>query len=194
NAVVTSFPTADVRQSYEWGEIRRRYGWTPLRVAAFDDGEGVAALAVLTRWLPGVGTIAYAPRGPALCPEDKRGWAALPALVDVVDHVTRAVFLRLSPSLSTEHWDLARNLAEAGFVELRDFWSMWNTPRNVMRLAVTGSEPALLAAMARKRRQHISTAAKKGVTSEIVTGRAALREIYGMLAVHAARDGYPISD
>ena len=194
NGLITTLPTADLRQSYEWGEIRRRYGWTPLRLAALDDGECVAALSVLSRWLPGVGTVAYAPRGPALCPEDKRGWAALPALVDAVRETTRAVFLRVSPGLSTDHWDLTRRLAEAGFVELRDFWSMWNTPRNVMRLAVTGSESELLAAMARKRRQHISTAAKKGVTSEIVTDRAALREVYAVLSVHAARHRYPIRD
>jgi len=50
-------------------------------------------------------------------------------------------------------------------VELRDFWPLWNTPRNVMRMSVTGTERELLAGMAAKRRQHIvSSAAKKGVT------------------------------
>jgi lipid II:glycine glycyltransferase (peptidoglycan interpeptide bridge formation enzyme) len=195
NALLTGFPTADLRQSHEWGEIRRRQGWTPLRLAALEDGQGVAALSVLTRRLTGIGVVAYAPRGPALAPDEERGWAALPALADAVRDATGAVFLRLSPGLPSEHSNLRQRLATAGFVELGDFWPLWNTPRNVMRLSVAASEREILAGMAHKRRQHIlSTAAKKGVTTELATDLPALREFYTMMGMHGARHGYPIRD
>jgi len=195
NAFVTALPIADLRQSYEWGEIRRRQGWTPLRLAAVDRGKGIAGLAVVTRWLPGLGVVAYAPRGPMLDPDDSHGWEALPSLAGAVYEMTGAVFLRVSPGLPGERTDVVRRLARAGFVELHDFWPVWNTPRNVMRLSVTGTERELLAGMAAKRRQHIvSSAAKKGVTTEVTTERSALRELHAMLVVHAAHQGYPVRD
>ena len=195
NAFITAFPTADLRQSYEWGEIRRHQAWTQLRLAAVKGGKGIAALSVATRRLPGLGVVAYAPRGPALDPDDNCGWEALPALAAAVRDATGAVFLRTSPGLPGDRSDVQRRLARAGFLELPDFWPLWNTPRNVMRLSVSGSEREILAGMAPKRRQHIaSSAAKKGVTTEVVTGLSAFREFYAMLTAHAARQGYPIRD
>jgi len=195
NGFISGFPTADLRQSYEWGEIRRRQGWTPLRLAAIERGEGVAALSVLTRRLPGLGIVAYAPRGPVLDPGPERGWAVLPALADAARAATGAVFLRVSPGLPSERSDVGERLARAGFTQLLDLWPLWNTPRNVMRLPVAASEREILARMAHKRRQHIlSSAAKKGVTTEVVTDLSALRELYAMLCIHGARHGYPTRD
>src|SRR2546428_8021392 len=126
-------------------------------------------------------------------PDDSDGWEAPPALAGAGYERTGAVFLRVSPGLPGERTDVVRRLARAGFVELHDFWPVWNTPRNVMRLSVTGTERELLAGMAAKRRQHIvSSAAKKGVTTEGTTELSALRELYSMLVVHAARKGYPV--
>jgi peptidoglycan pentaglycine glycine transferase (the first glycine) len=195
NAFITAFPIADLRQSYEWGEIRRRQGWIPLRLAAVDRGKGIVGLSVVARRVPGLGVVAYAPRGPMLDPEDTAGWEALRALTVAVRDRTGAVFLRVSPGLPGERTDVARRLASAGFVELRDFWPLWNTPRNVMRRSVAGSEREILTGMAAKRRQHIASgAAKKGVTTEVTTELSAVRELYTMLTVHAARQGYPVRD
>jgi len=195
NAFITAFPIADVRQSYEWGEIRRRQGWTPLRLAAVEHGKGIAGLSVISRRVPGLGVVAYAPRGPMLDPDDTNGWEALRALSVAVRDRTDAIFLRLSPGLPGDRTDVVRRLALAGFVELRDFWPLWNTPRNVMRMSVTNSEREILAGMAAKRRQHISSsAAKKGVTTEVSNELSAVCELYTMLTVHAARHGYPVRD
>src|SRR2546422_796371 len=125
NAFITAFPTADLRQSYEWGEIRRHQAWTPLRLAAVKGGKGIAALSVATRRLPGLGVVAYAPRGPALDPDDNCGWEALPALAAAVRDATGAVFLRTSPGLPGDRSDVQRRLARAGFLELPDFWPRW---------------------------------------------------------------------
>src|SRR5881398_383983 len=97
NAFITALPIADLRQSYEWGEIRRRQGWTPLRLAAVDRGKGIAGLAVVTRWLPGLGVVAYAPRGPMLDPDDSHGWEALPSLAGAVQRACVPCFPGVPP-------------------------------------------------------------------------------------------------
>jgi lipid II:glycine glycyltransferase (peptidoglycan interpeptide bridge formation enzyme) len=72
-------------------------------------------------------------------------------------------------------------------------WSVWTTPRNVMTLDIVPDEQALLGAMARKRRQHISTAAKKHVTADVARGLAGLRTVHALLAEHGAREGFPVA-
>jgi peptidoglycan pentaglycine glycine transferase (the first glycine) len=193
NTLVLGFPNAHARQSYEWGEIRRRHGWQPVRVAGFVGSECRVAMATLTYQLPGLGTVAYAPRGPLLEPEDDAAWSALPELVRWFRSATGAAFLRVSPGLADQP-DLCDRLSAAGFVALPDFWSLWNTPRNIMRLDLGGSEQELLGRMARKRRQHISTGAKRGITTAFSTRLDDLRTFYGMLVEHGARHRYPVRD
>jgi lipid II:glycine glycyltransferase (peptidoglycan interpeptide bridge formation enzyme) len=190
--LVLEFATCDFRQSFGWGEARARQGWRPLRVAAFDGDECLVALAILGRPVPGLGSVLYAPRGPLIDVKNRPAWDALPALLDHVRRETGGVFLRVSPNVRGEPTDVLAHLQESGFTQLPDLWSVWNTPRNIMRLDVTDTESGLLARMARKRRQHISTASRKGVTAELATGREALRAFYAMLMEHATRDGYPI--
>jgi lipid II:glycine glycyltransferase (peptidoglycan interpeptide bridge formation enzyme) len=194
NAVALRFPNADLRQSHEWGEIRQRHGWRPLRLVAFDAGEPVAAIAALCRRVPALGTIAYAPRGPLMDEDDKRAWAALPALAGALRDGARATFLRVSPAVPDERFDVRGRLRECGFAALPDFWSHWNSPRNVMRLSLEGSEREILGRMARKRRQHISTAGKHGLTAAVAPAGADLDAFYRLMVDHATRNGYPVRD
>src|ERR671936_2968776 len=64
NDVVRAFDHCDARHSWQWGELRARQGWTPLRVSAFGGGECLAAAAFVARRVRGLGAIVYAPRGP----------------------------------------------------------------------------------------------------------------------------------
>jgi len=47
NGIVREFRDCDVRHAWEWGELRARQGWTPLRLAAFAGGECLAAFHAL---------------------------------------------------------------------------------------------------------------------------------------------------
>src|ERR671923_2160657 len=80
NEVVRAFNHCDARHSWEWGELRARQGWTPLRLAAFAGGDCLAAAAFVTRAVPGLGVVAYAPRGPLLDPARDDVWDAAAAL------------------------------------------------------------------------------------------------------------------
>lgn len=191
NALLLARPRPDLRQSWEWTATRGR-GWRPLRLAAYRDGRCVAALAVVSRRLPGLGPVAYGARGPVMDLEADEAWAALPGLLAAAAAETRATFLRVSPGVLDERFEVAARLAAAGFRRLPDFWSLWNSPRNVIRLSLEGGERDLLARMARKRRQHISTAAARGIEAGLVEGREALRRFHALLADHAARLRYPV--
>lgn len=191
NALVLGLPRPDFRQSWQWGALRASRGWTVLRVAVGADDACAAAAQVLGRRLPGLGTVLYAPRGP-LVAAGEAGQRALPVLLRRLQAETGAIVLRASPGVAVEDADALASLEAGGFTRLPDLWSLWNTPRNVMRLDLTGSEPDLLGRMARKRRQHVSTGGRKGVRVEVVTSLAALRTFHEMHRLHGRREGYPV--
>jgi lipid II:glycine glycyltransferase (peptidoglycan interpeptide bridge formation enzyme) len=191
NALVLDLPGADLRQSWSWGEIRARQGWRVARLAAHRDGECVAALAAFWRRLPGLGVVAYAPRGPLLR-DAERGWAALRPLLEAAARVTGAAFVRLSPGVPQERFDVAARRRGLGLTGLPDFWTLWNSPRNVMRLSLAGAERDVLARMARKRRQHVSTAARKGLEAIRSDDDAAMARFGAMVTAHAQRGRYPV--
>jgi peptidoglycan pentaglycine glycine transferase (the first glycine) len=191
NAIVLGMPHPDFRQSWQWGAARASRGWRVLRVAIRAGGEYAAVAQVFGRRVPGLGTLLYAPRGP-LVAVGKAGWNALPALVRSIRTETRGIFLRISPGVAAEDVAALAPLQAGGFLPVPDLWSLWNTPRNLMRLDLTGSERDLLRRMSRKRRQHVSTGGGKGVTTEVATSLAALRTFHELHASHGRRQGYPV--
>lgn len=190
NAIVLAMPHPDFRQSWQWGALRASRGWSVWRLVAGGD-ECLAAAQVLGHRLPGLGLMLYAPRGP-LVSAGEAGWTALPLLLRRIRAETGAVFVRASPGVGVEDAAGLAPLEAHGFIRLPDLWSLWNTPRNVMRLDLTGSERDLLARMTRKRRQHVSTGCRKGVTVEVVTSLAALRTFHALHGAHGRREGYPV--
>jgi peptidoglycan pentaglycine glycine transferase (the first glycine) len=188
NEIVRAFPACDVRHAWQWGELRARQGWTPLRLAAFAGDECVAAAAFLAREVAGLGTVVYAPRGPLIDPKRNDMWDAAAALADVAHERTGAFMVRTSPAVLAEEAAAWTALEARGFRRLPDLWTLWNTPRNVMRIDLEGDERELLARMAKKRRQHISTASKKGVSADIVRGLGAMHTMRGLFAERAARE------
>ena len=189
NALVRALPHPDFRQSWEWGAFRGADGWGVVRAAAVTRERALVAAQVLVRRVPGLGRLLYVPRGTLLADEAEAG----PALADLVALLRRRVggiFLRVSPGAAGE--ESAARLQAGGFVPLPDLWSVWNTPRNVMRLDLTGSERDLLARMARKRRQHISTGERKGIVTRRSADLGTLRTFHALHADHARRHNYPV--
>jgi lipid II:glycine glycyltransferase (peptidoglycan interpeptide bridge formation enzyme) len=190
NAIVLGLPRPDFRQSWQWGSLRASRGWTVLRVAVGRD-EPYAAAQVLGQRVPGLGMVLYAPRGPLLA-AGEAGTRALPRLLRALRAATGAIFLRASPGVAVEDAAALAPLHAHGFVRLADLWSLWNAPRNVMRLDLSGSESAVLGRMSRKRRQHVSTGARRGVTVEVMTSLAALRTFHELHVAHGRDQGYPV--
>jgi lipid II:glycine glycyltransferase (peptidoglycan interpeptide bridge formation enzyme) len=186
NAFVSHSRFGHVLQSWEWGELKARAGWKPLRLALHEDGEIRAAAQVLIRPLPlGIAHLAYIPRGPALdytnqtlLEETLRALTQLAADQNVMS-------LKLEPDVTTPS-ELPGLLQKSGLdpaipVQMRS--TIW--------VDLTASEEEMLARQKQKTRYNIRLAGKKGV----VVRRAAPEEIrhwYAMYATTAERDQFTI--
>ena len=192
NDLVLGFPNADFRQSHEWGALRERLAWRPLRLAVRHAGRPIAAMATLVRRIPGVGAVAYAPRGPLVVADDEAAGAAVSLLLAQLRRQAGAVFLRVSPGFPDGASPELEQLRALGFRTLPELGTGWNVPRDVMRLSLVGTERELLAAMAPNRRQRVNSAGRKGVRVEVSATREALSLFHGVLLDHATRRRYPL--
>ncbi len=186
NAALLTLPAGHVLQSWEWGEVKGRHRWTPVRLLWEQDGCAVGAAQVLRRSLPHTPwRILYAPKGPALD-------YARPALFDrVVDDLEqfarrqRAILLKIDPDT---------NLPAVTGALARRGWRYSGEQiqfRNTALLDLTPTLEELLAGMKSKTRYNIRLAGRKGVDVRM----GAVRDIslfYEMYAETGRRDGFLI--
>src|SRR5512139_2172892 len=75
NQAIAGLPGAHVLQTWQWGQFKTGYGWSPSyylwRDGDRDGGRVVAAALVLARSAPGGLKVLYLPRGPLLAWEDE---------------------------------------------------------------------------------------------------------------------------
>ncbi len=183
-------PGADLLQSYEWGDLKARSGWTPIRLALEDRGQIVAAASLLKRPLPLPGkSILYAPRGPLL-----REWASpiLQELAAALRETARsegAILVKVDPAQTGA--ETAEVLRQAGFRPAPSASGFGGVqPRCVMVLDLNASRDELFARFKPKWRYNIRLAERKGVTVRSETTRDDLRTFYDLLRVTAERDGF----
>ena len=191
NDFIARFPTGDLMQSFEWGEIKKGGGWQPHRVAVEDDsGQIIAAASVLARNIPGIGrSILYAPRGPVL---DFANAEALKVLLDGVAQVARnrkAILFKVDPPVMVEEGDAS--LKRAGFISLTDPTGFGGTqPKCVMQLDLDKNPDDLLASFKPKWRYNIRLAEKKGVEIKTECNKDDLKPFYKLLVETADRDRF----
>lgn len=166
NAAVQMSPQADLLQSYEWGELKQRTGWQPLRAILRDDaGDVKAAFTLLQKRLPYVNrSFMYAPRGPALNYDDE---STLTTVLETLRGIARergASFVKIDPDVPKPRPDILQRLQDHGFVPAR-FRPHWGgvQPVAVCRLSLDGDEDELLASFHHKTRYNIRLAQRKGV-------------------------------
>lgn len=193
NELVLRFRGADVRQSFEWGEVRAEAGWTPRRYAVFQEGECVACLSVLIRRIPATGlSVLYAPRGPLMDLRSPVAWRGVRTVVEELARQTRAIVFRVSPPALGHDGSASEALVEHGFVPLRHPWSTWNSPLATMLLDVTGSEEEIMGRMERGSRKHLRKLLKGGLSLRLETSREAVREFHRGLVRFARRKRFPV--
>lgn len=204
NRLVAGLPGAHLLQSWEWGDLKAKYGWTPERLVwRGEAGQLQAAAQVLQRRLRRLGRlgILYCPRGPIL------DWANASLRRQVLSDLqsqaarTGSIFLKIDPDLAfgygmpgtSEAMEdpvgqaVARELGESGWRESSEQVQF----RNTLTLDLRPAEGQLLDGMKQKTRYNIHLAERRGVQVRL-GGPDDLDLLYQMYAETSVRDGFVI--
>jgi peptidoglycan pentaglycine glycine transferase (the first glycine) len=147
-------------QSWSWGEFKRRFGWRPARLVAWDQTGKVAkgVAQVLIRDLP-VGKMAYVPKGPVADSTDEPAWKRLSTILRRFGREQSVTFLQIEPDVEGEH-PLTQLLLDEGFRTAQ----RGVQPVSTMVVDLTGDREEILMRMKSKTRYNIRLAERKGVT------------------------------
>ncbi len=161
-------PNAHLLQTGEWGELKRGFGWKPVRIV-----NGDAGVQILFRKLPLGFTIGYIPKANV----DSSLWTE----IDSTCKQNRAIFLKLEP----DQWEDTFILHDSSLI-----LSKHNIqPPRTLIVDLRGSEEEILARMKQKTRYNIRLAEKKGV---IVRTWDDLDSFHKMMLITGGRDGFGI--
>ena len=207
NRLVAGLGGGHLLQSWEWGQLKSKYGWQAERLVWHDhDRNPRAAAQVLRRAIsfPGLGdrlAVLYCPRGPIL-DWSQQGLRQL-VLTDLATlAVERGVIsikidpdLPLGYSIPGEKESKEDPLGKAAVEDL--LATGWRESaeqiqfRNTLTLDLTLSEDDLLAGMKQKTRYNIRLASRRGVRVRR-GGQDDFDLLYRMYAETSVRDGFAI--
>ena len=179
-------------QRWEWGEIKRRNGWVPLRIGAFNGKALVAGMQILIQrhrplpFLPAVG-IAYVPRGPVGRVE---GGVAEALIAAAVDGARRggASLLRIEPPAASANW-VCPALLQVGFEASDQNVQI----RHSAYLDLGKPESEILGGFKSKTRYNTRLAGRRGVEVR-KGGEQDLESFFDLTAETGRRDGFAIHD
>ena len=220
NDIISSLPNPHFLQTFEWGQVKAKYGWKPYYAMWTEEQFSVisdqlsapdnciAACLILKRTIPIRGFAArlcvlYCPKGPLL------DWANASLRRRVLDDLQSfakkqgAIFLKLDPDvlLGTGIPGADGSTEESGGAEVqselaRRGWVYSSDQiqfRNTVTIDLTASEEQMLARMKQKTRYNVRLAEKKGVTVRVGTTDD-LPMLYKIYAETSVRDGFVIRD
>ncbi|MFO7698116.1 MAG: peptidoglycan bridge formation glycyltransferase FemA/FemB family protein [Anaerolineae bacterium] len=184
--LVAQDPNGHLLQTWDWGELKGSFGWSPWRVAIERDGSLLAGAQVLYRRL-GPLTMAYIPKGPVLCSEDGEVEQALWQAVHARSRRMRSVLLKVEPEWRDDEPGRHAWLVRHGFRPS----GTTIQPRRTVIVDLADDEETMLARMKAKWRYNIRLSARKGV--EIRTaGHEGLGVFYDLMRVTGERDAFGI--
>ena len=212
NSQIKDLPGAHALQTWEWGQVKSRFGWEPYPLLWRDDAGDVCAAALLLRRrvaasFGGVGSfslplsVMYVPRGPLL------DWSDLPLAKKVLEDLQSfarqrwGVFVKIDPDLPVGFGLPGEDGSEddpAGIAIrehlIADGWHFSDEQiqfRNTVHVDLTEDEDTLLMGMKSKTRYNIRLAERRGVTVR-GGGFNDIDLLYRMYAHTAVRDDFLI--
>lgn len=187
-------PKGHVLQTWEWGEVKAKSGWQPLRlVVEGENGQILAACSILKRPLPArLGCLFYASRGPVLDIENGPVWDFLWQSVRQLAKQHNALFCKIDPDVPESDATWRARLQQSGFRAAGGGEGFEGVqPRHVFRLDIRPDAEELLAKMNQKTRYNIRLAQRKGVVIA-EKGMEELPVFYDILTTTATRDHFLI--
>ncbi len=177
NRFLESHPNAHLLQMGEWGELKKDFGWKPVRIVLNNE----VGCQILFRRLPLGLTLGYMPKPVFSCQwavTSEQFWKE----VDSICKKNHAVFLKIEPDTWADEFQLS---------SLPTFkLSPHNIqpPRTIV-VDIKDSEETILARMKPKCRYNIRLAEKKGVTVRAWDNIPAFHE---MMTVTGGRDNFGV--
>jgi len=220
NELISKLPNPHFLHTYEWGQVKAKYGWEPLYAVWTKDqflvisdqssvpANCVAAALILKRQIIRNGfaarlSVLYSPKGPLL------DWTSEHLRNRVLNDLQSfakkqgAIFLKCDPDVVLEmgvpksEEDVPDNNGQVVTSELkRRGWEYSLDQiqfRNTVLIDLNPSEEEMLARMKQKTRYNIRLAEKKGVSLRVGT-LGDLPMLYKMYAETSVRDGFVIRD
>lgn len=193
NDFVAHAPKGHILQSFEWGEIKGKGLWQPLRLMVENEkGQPLAALSILKRTIPVLGrNIFYAPRGPV---GDVHNRELMDFLFEEVRSLARqhqAIFLKIDPDIPKEDKLFSEYLQARNFVSAEKGQGFEGIqPKFVFRLSLAPDEDTLFENMHSKTRYNIRLAGKKGVEIKEECSKEDLPAFYEILKETTERDKF----
>jgi peptidoglycan pentaglycine glycine transferase (the first glycine) len=223
NSIISKLPNPHFLQSYEWGQVKAKYGWVPYYVVWGENGEFhitqddthlssyifpiTAAALILKRTVSFRGlikaSILYAPKGPLL------DWTNKPLRTRVLSDLQsfakeqKAIFIKMDPDvelgrgLPGSEGDVMDQSGQAVIAELkRRGWGYASDQiqfQNTVLIDLHPTEEEMLARMKPKTRYNVRLAEKKGVSLRVGTW-GDLPALYKIYAETSLRDGFVIRD
>jgi len=209
NEIISQLPEPHFLQTWEWAQVKAKYGWIPMPFVWRDDsGNILAATMILKKKILNRGfaarlSILYAPKGPLFDWKD----AALQTRVlnDLQSFAKKqsAIFLKIDPDIVIgrgvphSEGDVLDNSGQAARSELTRRGWVYSSDQiqfqNTVLIDLSATEEEMLARMKPKTRYNVRLAKKKGVTVRAGTVDD-LPMLYKMYAETSIRDGFVIRD
>jgi lipid II:glycine glycyltransferase (peptidoglycan interpeptide bridge formation enzyme) len=210
DALIASIPGAHLLQTWEWGQVKKHFGWEPQTKTWYHtDGSLAAAALILGRTvaIPGLPArlrVLYVPKGPLLC-----DWEQVGLRRQVLDDLRQlaltqgAIFIKIDPDVCLGTGipgglqDSVDALGESVCRDLLSFGWRFSSEqvqfRNTVLVDLQPAPEVILEQMKQKTRYNIRLAERKGVTIRPAS-LDDLELLYQMYAETAVRDGFVIRE
>ena len=187
NNFVAGSPECPVLQSFEWGELKAKFGWEPIRIAVEDQGKLIAGVSILKRQIPYIRhSLFYAPRGPIIDFSNRELLEYLLEAVEKKAEAHRAISLKMDPNINEDRREIIDGLLKLGFVRaLKQV-----QPRATMLLDLDRDPNDILMSFEEKTRYNVRLAQKKGVSVKEDPSEKGIDIFYELYKSTANRDQF----
>ena len=180
--VVANPDGGNMLQTRTWAEFKRNWWWRSRHLVSDDPGNPLAAL-FLRRWIPGLGWLCYAPKGPGVVSADRLG----PLLADR-DLFRGAFCVQVEPEIADSRENRAA-LTALGLQKSPDV----QLSRATILVDLSPEEPAIMSSFKAKTRYNVRLAQRRGVTVEpVACTEANMAVMHRLMAQAFARASLPL--
>jgi len=189
NQFVAKSSASPILQSFEWGELKSKFGWKPIRIAVEEHEKIIAGVSILKREIPYFRhSLFYAPRGPVVDFSNRKPLEFLLGAVEREADEHHALSLKMDPEVPENKHEIVNILQSLGF----DKALKQIQPRATFVLSLSPDLDKILMNFEEKTRYNVRLAEKKEVVVREDPGKKGIDLFYEMYKETAGRDKFLI--